>query len=165
MTTTSYLVIGASHRTCSGVVRDRLSTDEAEVAGMLDRLRASGVGQAVWLSTCDRVEVQAVHERPNEAALAIAEAMADRAGLATSDLAPQLYTRTGIDAVRHLFSVACSLDSQIVGEPHILGQLKAAHRSAAGAGMAASSMWASPRPRSWTAGTGSPPPWPSPSAF
>ncbi|ANC92460.1 glutamyl-tRNA reductase [Azospirillum humicireducens] len=135
MTTTSYLVIGASHRTCSGAVRDRLSTDEAEVAGMLDRLRAAGVGQAVWLSTCDRVEVQAVHERPNEAALAIAEAMADRVGLPTADLAPQLYTRTGIDAVRHLFAVACSLDSQIVGEPHILGQVKAAHRSAASAGM------------------------------
>ena len=135
MTTTSYLVIGASHRTCSGAVRDRLSTDEAEVAGMLDRLRAAGVGQALWLSTCDRVEVQAVHERPNEAALTIAEAMADRVGLPTADLAPQLYTRTGIDAVRHLFAVACSLDSQIVGEPHILGQLKAAHRSAASAGM------------------------------
>ena len=135
MTTTYYLVIGASHRTCSGAVRDRLSTDEAEVAGMLDRLRAAGVGQALWLSTCDRVEVQAVHERPNEAALTIAEAMADRVGLPTADLAPQLYTRTGIDAVRHLFAVACSLDSQIVGEPHILGQLKAAHRSAASAGM------------------------------
>jgi len=135
VTTTSYFVIGASHRTCSGAIRDGLATDEAEVPGVLERLRAAGVSQAVWLSTCDRVEVQGVHERPNEAALAIAGIMAERVGLPTPDLADQLYTRTGLDAVRHLFAVACSLDSQIIGEPHILGQLKAAHRSAASAGL------------------------------
>ncbi len=135
VTTASYLVIGASHRTCSGTIRDRLATDEAEVPGVLERLRAAGVAQAVWLSTCDRVEVQAVHERPNEAALTIAEAMAERVGLPMPDLAARLYTHTGLDAVRHLFAVACSLDSQIVGEPHVLGQLKTAHRGAVAAGL------------------------------
>ena len=135
MTTTSYLVIGASHRTCSGALRDRLTTEEAEVPLMLGRLRDLGFTQAVWLSTCDRVEVQAVHERPGEAALAVADLLADRAGVPEPDLADQLYTHTGADAIRHLFAVACSLDSQIVGEPHILGQLKAAHRHAATAGL------------------------------
>ncbi len=135
MTTTSYLVIGASHRTCSGALRDRLTTEEAEVPLMLGRLRDLGFTQAVWLSTCDRVEVQAIHERPSEAALAVADLLADRAGVPEPDLADQLYTHTGADAIRHLFAVACSLDSQIVGEPHILGQLKAAHRHAATAGL------------------------------
>ena len=135
MTTTSYLVIGASHRTCSGALRDRLTTEEAGVPLMLGRLRDLGFTQAVWLSTCDRVEVQAIHERPSEAALAVADLLADRAGVPEPDLADQLYTHTGADAIRHLFAVACSLDSQIVGEPHILGQLKAAHRHAATAGL------------------------------
>jgi glutamyl-tRNA reductase len=135
VTTASYLVIGASHRTCSGVIRDRLATDDAEVPGVLERLRAVGVTQAVWLSTCDRVEVQAVHPRPNEAALAIAAVMAERVGMATADFSDQLYTRSGPEAIRHLFAVACSLDSQIIGEPHILGQLKAAHRGAATLGL------------------------------
>ncbi|AWK86214.1 glutamyl-tRNA reductase [Azospirillum thermophilum] len=133
--TTSYLVIGANHRTCSGTVRDLLSTEEVEVPALLERLRAAGLTQAVWLSTCDRIEVLAVHDRPQEAALAVASVMAERAGLPTEDLADQLYTHAGVDAVRHLFAVACSLDSQIVGEPHILGQVKAAHRIAAAAGL------------------------------
>lgn len=133
--TASYFVIGASHRTCSGAIRDRLTTEEAEVPAMLERLRATGLTQAVWLSTCDRVEVQAVHTHPNEAALAVAGLMAERVGLSEPDLSDQLYTLTGVEAVRHVFAVACSLDSQIIGEPHILGQLKAAHRHAATAGL------------------------------
>ncbi|OYD82192.1 glutamyl-tRNA reductase [Azospirillum brasilense] len=133
--TASYFVIGASHRSCSGAIRDRLTTEEAEVPAMLERLSAAGITQAMWLSTCDRVEVQAVHERPNEAALAIAGIMAERVGLTEADLAGQLYTLTGPAAVRHVFAVACSLDSQIIGEPHILGQVKAAHRHAAAAGL------------------------------
>jgi len=133
--TTFYLVIGASHRTCSGSVRDRLATDEAEVAGMLARLRAAGFEQAVWLSTCDRVEVVAAHSHPLEAGLEAAAVMAERLGITADDLADQLYTFVGDQAVRHVFAVACSLDSQIVGEPAILGQVKAAHRHAVAAGM------------------------------
>ena len=97
--TASYFVIGASHRSCSGAIRDRLTTEEAEVPAMLERLSAAGITQAMWLSTCDRVEVQAVHERPNEAALTIAGIMAERVGLSEADLAGQLYTLTGPAAV------------------------------------------------------------------
>ncbi|PWC41883.1 glutamyl-tRNA reductase [Azospirillum sp. TSO22-1] len=133
--TAFYLVIGASHRTCSGSLRDWLATEEAEVPDMLAHLKAAGFEQALWLSTCDRVEVHAVHPRPLEGALDAAAVMAERLGIAADDLADQLYTYVGDRAVRHVFSVACSLDSQIVGEPAILGQIKAAHRVAAGAGM------------------------------
>lgn len=133
--TTSYLVIGASHRTCSGAIRDRLTTEEAEVPAVLAALRDLGLTQALWLSTCDRVEVFAVHPRPAEAALAVARLLADRVGMNEADLAGELFTVTGVEAARHVFAVACSLDSQIVGEPHVLGQLKAAHRHATAAGM------------------------------
>ncbi|HYG91678.1 MAG TPA: glutamyl-tRNA reductase [Azospirillum sp.] len=133
--TTFYLVIGASHRTCSGSLRDRLATEEVEVPDVLARLKAAGFEQALWLSTCDRVEVHAVHPHPLEAGLDTAGVMAERLGISTEDLADQLYTYVGDVAVRHIFAVACSLDSQIVGEPAILGQVKAAHRHAIAAGM------------------------------
>ncbi|MGQ9366588.1 glutamyl-tRNA reductase [Azospirillum sp. ST 5-10] len=131
----SYLVVGASHRTCSGSLRDRLATEEAEVPELLERLKGIGFEQALWLSTCDRVEVQGVHPRPLEAALQVAGLMAERLGLEdTATLTGQLATLTGEAAVRHVFDVAASLDSQIIGEPHVLGQLKAAHRLAVAAG-------------------------------
>lgn len=130
-----YLVIGASHRTCSGSLRDRLATEEAEVPDVLAQVKAAGFEQALWLSTCDRVEVHAVHPHPMEAAMAAAGVMAERLGMTAEDFADQLYTYVGDVAVRHIFAVACSLDSQIVGEPAILGQVKAAHRQAVAAGM------------------------------
>ncbi len=130
-----YLVIGASHRTCSGSLRDRLATEEAETPAMLAQLKAAGFEQALWLSTCDRAEVHAVHPHPLEAALDAAGVMAERLGIPTESLADQLYTCVGDRAVRHIFAVASSLDSQIVGEPAVLGQIKEAHRHAIAAGM------------------------------
>lgn len=135
MTASSFLVVGANHRSCTGSLRERMATDEAEVPGILERLKSQGFAQAIWLATCDRVEVQAVHGHPAEAALAAAAIMAQRAGLATSDLEGQLYTLTGEAAVRHVFAVASSLDSQVVGEPHVLGQVKSAHRLAIASGL------------------------------
>lgn len=132
---TSYFVIGANHRTSSGALRDRLATEEVETPELLERLRGLGFDQALWLSTCDRVELHAAHSRPLEAALAAADCMAERAGLDPAELSNQLFTLTGAAAVRHLFAVACSLDSQVVGEPHVLGQVKAAHRMASSAGL------------------------------
>lgn len=130
----SYLVIGANHRTCAGSLRDRLATEDGEVPALLERLGRAGLTQALWLSTCDRVEVHAVHSHPLEAALNATEVMAARLGIDPAELAGQLYTHGEAAALRHLFAVASSLDSQIVGEPHVLGQLKAAHRQAAAAG-------------------------------
>ena len=127
------VLVGVNHRSSSGAVRDLICTEETEVPGVLARLQASGLSEFMWLSTCDRVEVLAASCDPARAAAIAADALAERAGMTTQALAPELYTLTGGDAVRHLFAVACSLDSQVVGEPHVLGQVKAAHRASVAA--------------------------------
>lgn len=133
--TAAYFVVGANHRTASGVVRDGLTAEEPELPALLARLRTAGLEQAVWLSTCDRVEVLGVHPRPADAARLVTEILAERAGLTPDGLAGQLFIQTGDGAVRHVFAVASSLDSQIIGEPHVLGQVKDAHRLSAAAGL------------------------------
>jgi glutamyl-tRNA reductase len=124
------LVVGCNHRSSPLAVRDRLYVEEAAVPGILDRLRAAGIGQALIVSTCDRVEIAAIDAEPEEAAGRILEVLATRCRLAPAELSAHLYMLSGDTALRHIFSVAASLDSLIVGEPHVLGQLKAAHRTA-----------------------------------
>jgi len=133
---TGYFVIGGNHRNWTGSVRDRLFTEPGEVPAVLEGLKAAGLSQALWLATCDRVEVVAAHPRPADAALAVAGLMARRAGLDFGELAGQLLTLTGLEAVRHVFAVASSLESQVVGEPQVLGQVKAAYRLAVAAKLA-----------------------------
>src|SRR3954465_11989675 len=127
------VLVGVNHRSSSGAVRDLICTEETEVPGVLARLKAGGLAEFLWLSTCDRVEVLAASADPAQAAPIAAGWRAERAGMTAQALAPELYPLTGGDAVRHLFAVACSLDSQVVGEPHVLGQIKAAHRASVAA--------------------------------
>jgi glutamyl-tRNA reductase len=139
--TAGYVIVGASHRTWTGAVRDALFAEPAEVPGLLARLRSAGLGQAVWLTTCDRVEVIAADADP----AVVAGVLAGRAGVPAAGLAGQLRSLTGEAAIRHLFAVAASLDSQIVGEPEVLGQVKAAYRQAVAAGMVGSELDAAMR--------------------
>ncbi|MDR3518505.1 MAG: glutamyl-tRNA reductase [Azospirillaceae bacterium] len=137
---THLFIVGANYRTATPGFRDRLASDEAEVPALLDQLRGHGLTQALWISTCDRIEVVAADTEPMRAADAIIQVFAQRVGAPEPDLASQTYTLFGPAATRHLFSVACSLDSQVIGEPHVLGQIKAAHRLAASAGLSGSDM-------------------------
>ncbi|MBC8158928.1 MAG: glutamyl-tRNA reductase, partial [Alphaproteobacteria bacterium] len=105
-----------------------------------DRLRAEGVDEALVLSTCDRVEVQAVHADRDTAGRAVTAALAGHAGMDPAELAGTLYTHWDTDAVRHIFTVTASLDSQVVGEPQVLGQVKASHRMARAAQMIGSTL-------------------------
>ena len=129
------MVVGANHRSSSMGIRDRLFVEDAEVAGVLERLRDAGIKEAMVVSTCDRVEIQAVHEDPDRAAESIIEILAQHAELKPQDLDGQTYTLTGDEAVSQIFRVAASLDSLVVGEPQVLGQVKACHRLASDAGM------------------------------
>jgi glutamyl-tRNA reductase len=128
-------VVGANHRTAGLSVRDRLFLEDLDVPGFLGRLKEIGVDEALVLSTCDRVEIQGQHASPEQIDPEIRTLLAEHAGLALIELADQLYLKTDDDAVRHVFSVAASLDSQVVGEPQVLGQLKAAHRLARQSGV------------------------------
>jgi glutamyl-tRNA reductase len=128
-------VTGLSHRTAPTALRDRLVPDEGAGAELLLRaLTQAGIGQALVLATCDRIEVVGADAASAAAAETALSQLARRGGLAPSALRPHAYLRTGPDALRHLFEVAASLDSVVIGEPEILGQLKAAHRLAVEAG-------------------------------
>ena len=134
-TDSQLLVVGANHRSGSVRLRERLFLDEAAVSGLLDWLRVSGVDQAVVLSTCDRIEVQAAHPRPDDARTVIRRGLARSSRIAADELDSALYSLTGPEAARHIFAVAASLDSQVIGEAQVLGQVKGSHRVSRDVGM------------------------------
>jgi glutamyl-tRNA reductase len=129
------IIVGANHRSSSLALRDVLFVDDAAQPDFLAALRNAGLVQALALSTCDRVEVLALHHDPAVAEMVVREALAHRGGVTTDGLAGQLYTFVDEAAVRHCFAVTSSLDSLIIGEPHVLGQVKACHRMARDAGL------------------------------
>jgi glutamyl-tRNA reductase len=129
------IIIGANHRSSSLALRDALFIDDATQPAFLTALREAGLAQAIVLSTCDRVEVLTLHHDAGYVEEAVQVVFAARAGVTLVSLAGQLYTLADEAAVRHCFSVTSSLDSQIIGEPHVLGQVKACHRLAREAGM------------------------------
>lgn len=129
-----FVVVGANHRSASLGLRDQLFVDDAATADFLVALKARGLYEVLVLSTCDRVEVWAGHHDGDVAAALICEAYGARAGLAPAALGGQLYTQVGEAAVRHAFAVASAMDSLVIGEPHVAGQVKTAHRLARDAG-------------------------------
>ena len=132
------VVVGLSHRTAPVEVRERLSAGSEALPVVLARLASRAeLGEVMFLSTCNRVEVAAVapDARLEQGLRAIREELAQHGGLpGEADLAPFLYDKRGDDAVTHLFRVAASLDSMVLGEPQILGQVKDAYDAAVAAG-------------------------------
>jgi glutamyl-tRNA reductase len=134
-----FAITGLNHKTAPVEVRERLALREAELAAELDRLkREPGLSEGLILSTCNRVEVAVALDDRSDARESVARFLSGRDGLPSNGLEAHLYTHTGADAVRHLFRVASSLDSMVVGEPQILGQLKAAFSAAKEQGCAGS---------------------------
>ena len=132
---TEPFVIGATRRSSTLALRDRLFIDEAAAPDFYRRLTEAGVTQAIMLSTCDRVEVQGMSDAPAAAIEAVRVILAARAGENPGEIAPQLETMTGDEAVRRIFAVAASLESQVIGESQVLGQVKEGHRFAGRHGM------------------------------
>jgi glutamyl-tRNA reductase len=120
-------VSGLNHRTASIGLREQLAVDEDKLRDILRAVHVSGVlSEVMILSTCNRVEVYGVAEGVDQArGLAFSLLSQQRGGDLTS-LEPLLYTKTDAGAIRHCFRVASSLDSMILGEPQILGQVKEA---------------------------------------
>lgn len=129
------LLLGLSHRTAPAELRERVRLEAGEQPAFLAALRRLGLRQALVLSTCERTELYLLHEDPVAFAGAATAALAARAGCGEAAFAPALYRLTGEAARRHLFAVAASLDSAVIGEPHILGQLKGSHRLSADAAL------------------------------
>jgi len=132
------LVVGLSHKTAPVEVREKLSAGDEALPVVLSRLAARAELQEVmFLSTCNRVEVVALARDTSvdDAMRAIHEELAHHGGLAqASELAPYLYDKRGDEAVTHTFRVAASLESMVLGEPQILGQVKQAYDAALAAG-------------------------------
>lgn len=129
------VVIGFGHRLTSAALRDRLFIEDAQIGGVLADMRSAGLTQAIVLSTCDRVEVQGAAADPPAFAQSVLRLFAARSGLAAEALGRQAHLLVGGDATRHIFAVAAALDSQVVGEPQVLGQVKEAHRRSRDAGL------------------------------
>jgi glutamyl-tRNA reductase len=120
------VVVGLSHKTAPVEVREKLAVPESRLGEALVRLCSySGVREGILLSTCNRVEVYAVVDELDAGYGRIQEFLADaHFSLSSEQLTPHLYWHTGDRAIGHLFRVAASLDSMIIGESQILGQLK-----------------------------------------
>jgi glutamyl-tRNA reductase len=123
------VVVGLNHETAPVAVREALAFPKERLSEALARVREeAGLGEAVILSTCNRVEV---YGRSTDSSVdAVAEFLARYHSRRLEDVAPHLYRLEGEAAVRHAFRVAASLDSMVMGEPQILGQVKEAYEAA-----------------------------------
>jgi glutamyl-tRNA reductase len=132
------LAVGCSYRTTPVAVREKLAVGEALLPRALDLFTERLGCEAVLLSTCNRVELYLGQLEPSGAldADAVAALLAELHGLPAADVRPYLAAVRDADAVRHLFRVAASLDSLIVGEGQIAGQVKKAYEQAQAKGSA-----------------------------
>jgi glutamyl-tRNA reductase len=130
------LILGLNHRTAPVAVRERLAYAEAEVPQALAGIkqRVASVSEVAILSTCNRVEIVGVAADPLAAVDELAAFIAEDRRVGLPVFGDALYRMEGREAARHLFRVGASLDSMMVGEPQILGQLKLAYAEAARAG-------------------------------
>jgi glutamyl-tRNA reductase len=123
--------LGINHHTAPLAMREQLAFDPVRLQQALhDLLRAKPVREAAILSTCNRTELYCAADQAGAAA----EWLAEYHALPPSRIEPYLYTHPQKDAVRHMFRVASGLDSMVLGEPQILGQMKQAARAAEEAG-------------------------------
>ncbi|MBK5307621.1 MAG: glutamyl-tRNA reductase [Frankiaceae bacterium] len=128
----SVLVVGISHRSSPVSLLERVTVGVGE-AGALQQLRTTGpVGEAVVLATCNRVEVYADTDGFHAGVDAVSDLLSRLSGVPLEELSKHLYVHWEAQAVLHLFTVAAGLDSMVIGESQILGQLRRAYAAARG---------------------------------
>jgi glutamyl-tRNA reductase len=122
------LLVGVSHRTAPVELRERVDFQARGLQGALRALAERGSAhEAVVVSTCNRAELYVACEDPEPARQDLVRFLSDYNDLPPSEVTPHVYDVADLDAARHLFRVAAGLDSLVVGEPQILGQVKEAH--------------------------------------
>jgi glutamyl-tRNA reductase len=125
------LSVGASYRTAGVGTLERLTIADTEIADTLQRLIAQPyVAEAVVLSTCNRVEVYAAVTGFHGGLSNVCDVLAEQSGISANELAAHLYVHYDEAAVKHSFRVAAGLDSMVVGEAQVLGQLRDAYHAA-----------------------------------
>ena len=127
----SVLLFGVSHRSAPVSVLEQLSTDESDQAKIVEQvLQSSLVTEAMVLSTCNRVEIYAVVEAFHGGLSVIGQVLAEHSGMSLGDLTKYAYVRYAEAAVEHLFAVSSGLDSAVIGEQQVLGQVRRAYAAA-----------------------------------
>ena len=122
------IVVGLSHKTAPVEIRERVAFSPTDMGRPLHEMRAlPAVVEAIIVSTCNRVELYAASREPDAAIASLRRFVADFHGVVLEEIEQHLYDNRGEEAIRHLFRVASSLDSMIIGEPQILGQIKTAY--------------------------------------
>jgi glutamyl-tRNA reductase len=123
--------IGMNHESAPVDLRERLAVKPEGDTSLFDRLKGIGlVKELFFLSTCNRIETLFITEAPQQAKESVISLMSRHGDIPEEVLSTNLYMLEDMDAVRHIFRVASSLDSMVVGEPQILGQLKNAYSEA-----------------------------------
>ena len=131
------LTLGLNHTTAPLTIRERVAFGPDEIAATIGKilLRLSGiesgeVSEVLILSTCNRTELYVACEDPDLAQGALEAFLAEEKGLRLTELTPHTYALVDNDAVRHAYSVASGLDSMVLGETQIVGQMKKAEKAA-----------------------------------
>jgi glutamyl-tRNA reductase len=131
----SLLVIGINHKSAPLAVRERVAfAPERMEEALADALASTGIDEAAILSTCNRTEIFAAAEQAEQATRRLHEWLCDYHGLQHDQLRDAVYALPDREALRHMMQVAAGLDSMILGEPQILGQMKSAFAVAAHSG-------------------------------
>ncbi len=129
---TQIILLGMNHKTAPVEIREQISVICREKVDPLEQYqRLQCVDELFYLSTCNRVEFLFTTDEPAVAKKEVTKLLTTHLDMPLETLAPCLYSYAGLEAVSHLFRVAASLDSMVVGEPQILGQIKTAYRRAA----------------------------------
>jgi glutamyl-tRNA reductase len=125
------VVVGLNHNTAPIEIRECLAFPENKMEEALSRVHAiPSVKENMIVSTCNRVEVYAAARQTEKAILDLKHFLSQYHGLPLQEFEKNLYSHSGEEAVKHIFRVASSLDSMVVGEPQILGQMKSAYQMA-----------------------------------
>ncbi|CAN2044473.1 Glutamyl-tRNA reductase [Candidatus Magnetomoraceae bacterium gMMP-13] len=124
------VVIGLNHKTAPVEVRECLSFSEEDIDIAVESLKTKAISEVILISTCNRIEILLTTENQNDAITQIKNFLCSFGNISLNEFDSSLYIHEEDDAVKHIFRVASSLDSMILGEPQILGQMKDAYKLA-----------------------------------
>ena len=127
----SIFTLGISYKDTPVELREKLSFNDTDTENVLPQILAdSDVEECIIISTCNRIEIYGVTENFEASVDQLKQFMSEYHSVSSDRLSSHFYTYTAAEAVRHLYRVAASLDSMVVGEPQILGQVKQAYKTA-----------------------------------